>query len=164
MKSKIVIILSLLALLSITSLADDQRFSQANELYSQEEYEKALSIYHDLSATGLNNSLVEYNAGACYYRLQQPGKARFQFEKALRLDPADVDAAYNISFIESRYLKKTLREENFVTIDRFLWDIVTAFPTGLTLWLGIAAFMLIFLLATVKMLTPKFIPPPSDGP
>lgn len=159
MNKKNFLIPVIIILLSCSLQAATDQFQEANKLYQQEEYQKALSTYQKLVNEGLNHEALEYNIASCYFRLDQPGLARLHFEKALRLSPGDEDTLYNIHFIESRYLKKTLREENFVTIDRFLWELVSTFPPLLTLWAGIVAFILLFLIITVKMLKPNLISP-----
>ena len=159
MKLRTQIAIILLLLVSANLFADQEDFSRANELYQNEQYQEALGLYLKLRESGVTNENLEYNIGSCYYRLEQPGKARLHFEKALLLAPGEADARYNIEFIERRFLKKTLREENFVTIDRFLWNLVSSFPPAITLWAGVLAFMLIFILITIKMLAPGVIPP-----
>jgi hypothetical protein len=159
MKTKILTSSILLLMAATMMFASDEEFARANELYQQENYQEALDIYQQIHASGIKNEKLEYNIASCYYRLGQAGLARLHFEKALLLAPGDEDTRYNIEFIEKRFLKKTLRQENFVSMDRFLWNLVTAFPPVITLWTGIIAFIIIFLLVTVKMVVPKLLPP-----
>ena len=132
-------------------------FNEANALYENHEYEKAVDLYEAILNTGLENSDIEYNLGNAYFRLGKFGIARLHYERAEKLSPKEPDVLNNIRLIESRFLKNTLQEENFSTIDRFLWDIVTIVPKQFLIWIIIISYVLLNLIYTLNIFKPAML-------
>jgi len=74
-------------------------FQQANQLYEKGDYTRALELYQSLARDRQANAALYYNLGNAYYRLQQPGRALVNFERALRLAPRDADIRQNLAFV-----------------------------------------------------------------
>lgn len=79
----------------------DEAFRAANEAYRSADYERAIELYEQLVATGARDPDLFYNLGNAYYRSagEQPhrlGRAIFNYERALRLDPGMDDARFNL--------------------------------------------------------------------
>ena len=89
---------------------------QADELYSQEEYEQAIEIYEKLAARG-GSAEVYYNMGNAYYRLDSIARAILCYERALRLQPSDDDIRFNLQLARAKTTDKIMpeREMFFVT-------------------------------------------------
>jgi len=77
-------------------------FSQGNEAYSKGDYETAERAYQQILSRGIQNSHVYYNLANVCFRQNQIGRAILFYEKALRLDPADLDARENLKYAELR--------------------------------------------------------------
>ena len=78
-------------------------FQQANRSYSRGEYEQASRIYLQIvKKYGMSSSLL-YNLGNSYGLSGQPGRAIASYERALRLDPGNRDARYNLTQIRKDY-------------------------------------------------------------
>ncbi|WP_378180543.1 SH3 domain-containing protein [Aquimarina sp. SS2-1] len=86
-------------LMSMASLAqNDQVFDQANELYNQEEYQKAIDAYKSILAQGQESAELYYNLGNANYKLSNIGPSIYYYEKALELAPNDEDIKNNLAF------------------------------------------------------------------
>jgi tetratricopeptide (TPR) repeat protein len=75
----------LFILLSFNSFAGEALFNKANDLYSQENYTDAISIYDSILAEGLESSELYYNLGNCHYKQQNWSNAIWHYEKSLKL-------------------------------------------------------------------------------
>ncbi len=62
-------------------------WATANQAYQARQYDVALQQYEALAQSGLSSPALFYNAGNAAYRVNDLGKARLYYEKALRLDP-----------------------------------------------------------------------------
>lgn len=75
----------------------DSLYINANECYQEGKYEEAQDIYLEIINKGLYSSEVYYNLGNTYFRLNQAGKARLYYEKALILSPRDQAIQTNLA-------------------------------------------------------------------
>ncbi|MEN8703886.1 MAG: tetratricopeptide repeat protein, partial [Polaribacter sp.] len=93
-------ILFLLLLVTQIFYAQDEQkiFNSANEMYKQQNYEKAIEFYKTLESNHLVSSELFYNLGNAHYKLNQVGPAIFYYEKALQIDPDNEDVKNNLVF------------------------------------------------------------------
>ena len=77
---------------------DREAFNRGGALFAKGDYAAAIEEYASLT---LANPALEYNRGLAYLKLGRLGKAVVHFERALRLDPADEDARYNLELIRA---------------------------------------------------------------
>lgn len=75
----------LFILISFNSFSGEALFNKANNLYSQENYTDAISIYDSIIAEGLESSELYYNLGNCHYKQQNWTNAIWHYEKSLKL-------------------------------------------------------------------------------
>ena len=89
---------------------------QADEAYTQEEYEEAIEMYGQLLAED-PSAEVYYNMGNAYYRLDSIARAILCYERALLLQPGDEDVRFNLQVARSKTVDKIApeREMFFVT-------------------------------------------------
>jgi len=80
----------------------DSIYHLANEAYQEGEYEKALTLYREITASGIESPGLYYNMGNAAFRSNNIGYAILYYEKALKLEPGDEDARHNLIFV-SRY-------------------------------------------------------------
>ena len=96
-----------------TSKAANDLFVQANKAYEQNNYDQAIALYENaMSQYKIRNDSIYYNMGNCYYRTNKIGKAILNLELALKINPRDEDARYNLNYI--RALIKDIQETSFV--------------------------------------------------
>ncbi len=89
-------------------------FFKANRLYFNNDFQPALDIYlsilkqYKTSLPFYSRACGElfYNAGNCYFRLQEKGKAMLNYKRALMIMPRDADLKYNLE-----YLQDTLKDK-----------------------------------------------------
>jgi len=75
----------LFILISFNSFSVEALFNKANDLYSQENYTDAISIYDSILTLGLESSELYYNLGNCHYKQQNWSNAIWHYEKSLKL-------------------------------------------------------------------------------
>ena len=94
------ILLILLTIVSYNIMAQsaDSLFVEANKLYQQEDYEKALEVYTQLEAQDIVSDDLYYNIANANYKLNKVAPAIYYYEKALMLNPTNEDAAFNLGF------------------------------------------------------------------
>ncbi|MDE5629275.1 MAG: tetratricopeptide repeat protein [Muribaculaceae bacterium] len=75
---------------------------QADSAYMAEDYSGAIELYTRSIELNGHSSDIHYNLGNAYYRNGKLGKAVVEYERALRLSPANADARTNLEFVKSR--------------------------------------------------------------
>ena len=71
------------------------------EAYTAGDYDAALAAWEDLRDTGLQSRELSYNLGNAYFKTGQNARAILWYERAVKADPSDADAAYNLAFARS---------------------------------------------------------------
>lgn len=73
-------------------------FDNANLLYKEGKFEKAIKLYKQIEAKDSVSSTLYYNLGNSYYKLNNVANTIYNYEKALLLNPLNKDAANNLAF------------------------------------------------------------------
>lgn len=134
----IIIILCSLPLLNAQSPA--QLAAAADSAYSADNFGKAAEGYLALIKTNGPSAKLYYNLGNCYYRMNKPGDAILAYERALRLDPTDKDARFNLEFVNTRIIDRPGERGTFVGN---LLDAATNIAhTNTWAWFGFGFFVL----------------------
>ncbi len=76
----------------------EERFEEANRAYEAEDYGQAEAGYRAILEYGAHAPEVYFNLGNAAFRQARLGQAILNYERALRLDPADTDARHNLEF------------------------------------------------------------------
>lgn len=87
----------------------EKKFREANDSYSQGEYEKAIGRYEELLDIVGPSAGLYYNLGCSALKAGRLGMAVVNFHRAARLQPRDRDIKANLEFIEA--LTKSESEE-----------------------------------------------------
>ena len=88
------------------SQTSDELFSEANNLYQTEEYNKAIDLYLSIEAQGLESEDLYFNLGNCYYKLNKVAPSIYYYEKALKINPLHQDAKTNLTFAKRMTIDK----------------------------------------------------------
>lgn len=112
MRTKI-LTLTLFFGIGIVLFAQDNRFEQGNEYYSQGEYEKAIEMYQSILQSGLESAAVYYNLGNAFYKSGKLPEAILNYERALLLSPQDNDIRYNLELAYEQTADKIDKIELF---------------------------------------------------
>jgi tetratricopeptide (TPR) repeat protein len=147
--------LVILFLLSATfAWGDDNTLliEEANNLYSQADYEQAAAIYQKVIETGFESSELYYNLGNTYFKLDNMPRAILYYEKARKLAPGDRDVLFNLNIANNRIVDKieTVPEVFYV---RWWNNLVYAFSLDAWGWISLAAFGLAVLMLLVFLLS-----------
>ena len=73
-------------------------FLSANDLYKNNKFEEAVALYQKIESNGLVSTELFYNLGNSFYKLNKVGPSIYYYEKALKLDPLNVDVKNNLVF------------------------------------------------------------------
>ena len=100
------LLLSLLCLIQIGDLAAadaQQVFNEANQAYKEGNYRIAADGYESILKGGnVFSKELFFNLGNAYFRLNEIGLSMLNYERALRLDPTDVDIQQNLVVVRTR--------------------------------------------------------------
>jgi len=91
-------IYSLLLFLCSLPVFGQDAFVEGNEKYVEEHYKTALKSYESLIDSVNQSSEIYYNLGNAYYKTKNIGKAIWAYESALKTDPKNEDAKFNLEF------------------------------------------------------------------
>ena len=133
---------------TLSATTPQDLFIQANEAYTQGQYQQAIETYEAVLATGSVSSELYYNLGNAYFKTKQKGKAILNFERALLANPSDEDAAYNLEIINQQLADNLDRVDTFFLKkwwQNFYRTATSGFWSFLTLsflWLGVGGLML----------------------
>lgn len=142
------ILLILLVSIFAKAQSPNKLFEQANSLYQEGNYTKAIEVYNQIEKNQFISEDLYYNLGNCYYKLNQIAPAIYHYEKALKINPANANAKNNLTFANRmkidviEALPKTFWQKVSKTIiQKFSYDtwavlaIISAF-LGAILFLG----------------------------
>ncbi|MFI3330292.1 MAG: tetratricopeptide repeat protein [Rikenellaceae bacterium] len=101
--------LSYRKVLATDSTVYEANFNLADVLYRQKNYDQAVKILNNLSKDTVrieHNSKANYNLGNVYFQQKELEKALEAYKQALRVDPGDEQARFNLA-----YTQKLLEQE-----------------------------------------------------
>ncbi|TKB24287.1 tetratricopeptide repeat protein [Desulfopila sp. IMCC35006] len=98
-----VLTILLLATVVFAGTVEDDLFRRGNEAYSRGDYDQAIANYEQLTTTAGYAPAVLYNLANSYAMAGKTGKAILNYERALRLAPADSDIAGNLELIKKEH-------------------------------------------------------------
>lgn len=121
-------------------------FAKGNEAYGQADYQVALENFKVAEEDGEGFAL-NFNLGNTYYKLNQIPESILYFERALKFEPSNEDARYNLRFANERIAD---RIEGLPKTKFALWWEDFRFGIGPDGWawisIGLSVFAALFLL------------------
>lgn len=96
------------------------KFSSANDLYNEANYDSAFTLYESLITEGNLSFELFFNAGNAAYQLQKNGPTILYFEKAKKLDPGNVDIQHNLLIAHKSLIDKVDLEESSKASERIM--------------------------------------------
>lgn len=110
------LIMTLLFTLSLTAYGADIDSLQikAVDSYTEQRYQEALEYYQSIESQNLVSSELYYNIGNCYYKTGENAKAILYYERAIKLDPQNVDAKNNLALAQQFTLDKIEELPQFI--------------------------------------------------
>ncbi len=128
-----------------------KEFSEANAMYQRGHYDSAARKYEALLADSAVADALYYNLGNAYYRMHQYPKAILAYERALKYNPSNADAEFNLG------MAKTYTQDRLAEAERLPFTgWMSAIPAWLTPrgWGGAA--LLFFTLTLLLLLLMRF--------
>jgi len=116
MKHRLIILFTIL-IAAVTSQASGIDYiAQGDTAFQQKQFKKATQMYERALRDG-ESSLLRYNLGNAYYRLGDRAHAVLNYERALKLDPGNDDARFNLKFVnEKSKINETSGTNYFTTL------------------------------------------------
>jgi len=90
------------------------QFNMGAAQYQTSDYEKAMEAFNKSLDTDdpLLQSRAYYNMGNTFYRTQKLQEAIQSYEQALKLNPEDEDAKYNLEFVRNKLKENSQPQQN----------------------------------------------------
>ena len=112
----------------------------ADSAYSAGDYATAVDVYERLLTEGESASLY-YNLGNAYYKEEDMAHAILNYERALRLDPANKDIRFNLNLARSKTIDR-VSEKMEIFFVRWFHNFANLLSISTWAWVAIAAFLL----------------------
>lgn len=89
-------------------------YNLGNSHYKQGEYEKAFQVYSSTSKHKIDLKMKQkatYNIGNTLYRMNKLEESVVAYKKALKIDPSDMDAKFNLEYVREQIKKKKQEQQ-----------------------------------------------------
>lgn len=114
---------------------------QADSAYNAENYKEAIQLYNKSIAEEGRSSDIYYNLGNAYFRADRLGQAVLNYERALRLNPANKDARTNLEFVKKRIQDKP--EDDTAFFASVHHAIMSSMTANAWAWVAFTIFLLL---------------------
>lgn len=126
--------------------ASDNEVVQAGIVaYNEGNFPEAIELFEEEIAKnkkeGLESPALLYNLGNAYFRMNELGKARLNYERAALLDPSDRDIQHNIEYVTTRIEDKIL-EVDTLFLSVWFKAVQNIFTSNTWTVVGIVLFLL----------------------
>ena len=129
----------------LCSYAQDSSFVKGNEAYANADYELALAEYSKVVSSEKMSSALYYNLGNTYFKLNEIGEAVWAYEKALKIDPSNENAQYNLKFVNTKtYDGLDTSESGIVS-----WLRINLFSFSINFWAYLSILFALILAVTL---------------
>jgi len=144
---KLITIIAVLALPFFLSAqeSNDALWEKANQLYTQEEYQQAVSVYEQILSTGEESAKLYFNLGNAYYKTGDVNNAILNYERAKVLAPQDEDITFNLK-IANQFVVTKIDELPQPFFVRWRTSVLNKYPADTWATISVATFILFLLL------------------
>ena len=120
--------------------------------YKKGNYEKSIQLYQQIEKNGLTSAYLLYNMGNAYFRTHQIGKAILYYERALMLNPSDVDILHNLQYANT-FVSDKINELPKPFYESWFNSLTNLFSANEWAWIALFSFLLTLLLIYLNFLT-----------
>ena len=129
----------------------DSLWTAGAAAYDKEDWSGAERAWNGILEMGLESPELYFNLGNACYREDDLAHAILNYERALRLDPSDADARYNLEFVRS------LLQDKIESVPEFflgVWarNLSRLLPSDVWAWAGIVFFAVTLVLVLLFLL------------
>lgn len=140
-----------------TIVEQPSTFGAANRSYVEGRFDEAIERYEALVSAGVVHEDLYYNLGNAYFRAGRIGPAIFNYERALRIDPAMEDARFNIDVAREVVAERVVDRLKGAENDPWWVRLATFFSVSqLTVGLLVLDVLFFALLIAVRFLATGF--------
>lgn len=129
---------------ALVEVSENANVQAALDAYNGGDFHKTAELLESEIATnkkeGLESPALFYNLGNTYFRLNELGKARLNYERAALLDPTDRDIQHNIEYVTTRIEDKIL-EVDTIFISSWFNAVQNLFASNTWAIVGIVLFL-----------------------
>ncbi len=119
-------------------------FEQGNQLYQQGKYQQAIEKYRQILEQGYESGALYFNLGNAYYKLNQLGAARLNYERAKKFLKNDEALNTNLNLLKLRLVDKIQTPPRFIL--SVWWEaVLEVFNLSLITWVVAGLFILLLL-------------------
>ena len=137
---------------SISFADEETQLDSAKNLYTQNKYFEAQTIYQNIVDQGYISLELYYNLGNCYYKMNNLAPAIYYYEKALKLSPNDEETRHNLRIA---YYNITDQVQEMPEIFYLTWfkAIRNLFSSNTWTWISVIMFILCLSIISVQLLS-----------
>lgn len=135
---KLSIFIMLASQIIFSQIKSDDYFLQGNNFYKAGKYSEAIVAYDAVLDSKKHSSDLYFNIANCYYRLNKVAPAIFNYEKALLLNPDNIEAHNNLQ-IAQKLLVDNITVVNRVGFEKLLHDLTSSLHDNNWAWLAVYA-------------------------
>ena len=96
------IVFCLYWVIGLNAQTPSELFDRANSSYQNNQYQEAINTYIEILNSGKESAQLYYNMGNAYYKIDDYPSAILSYEKSLKLDRSQKDAAFNLKLANLR--------------------------------------------------------------
>lgn len=153
-KHKIIILILLFT--SGFSFAVSDLQTKAEKLYSEKKYKEVIETYESILKEGSASYKLHYNLGNAYYKNNELGKAIYNYELAIKLQPNNKDVKANLRIANEKTIDKIESKENFF-IGAIKSELVSLLSTDGWAWLSIFSLVISLAMAFLFFMSSHLI-------
>ena len=124
--------------------ADDTLWEDAAADYAAGQWQDALDKYLQIEQQGLTSDRLCYNIANAYYKTGQLGEAILYFERALKLNPSNADAKFNLGIARESVLDRIEVVPEFILV-KWVRDIKYLLSSNAWAWAALVLMTLVAL-------------------
>ena len=145
MKNFVLIIVLFISSVAFSQTNNNIKFKQGVQDYNNGDYLSAISLFTEIINNGEHSKQLYFNLGNTYYKLNDIPNSIYYYEKALKLDPSDIDTLNNLAYTQNMLIDKIDKLPSN-QLSNILITISNLFSINQWLSIGITSFYIFLIL------------------
>lgn len=148
--------LALSTIFTLNAQTLEQKWDEANTMYINGNYERAISIYDSIIESGSSSHKIYYNLGNAYFKEGKIGKAILYYNKALRLSPSDIDTKHNLE-VAGTYVKDKIESVPEFFVNTWIRELRQSMSSNTWAILSLVMLAVALALVLLYLLSKRFL-------